>query len=103
MDFRPKFARKDDDPNGRCTRGLVFSLVQALTGAHGTLDVERPDVLPILLEERDEEIDGETDVGRQVVGLHGHVADGDGQAKHLLRKGKLNTKALDGQRDPCPA
>ena len=58
-------------------------LIEALAGAHGALDVERADVLPVLLEERHQEIDGETDVGGQFVSLHGNVADGDGQAQDL--------------------
>ena len=57
-----------------------------MAGTHGALDVERADVLPVLLEKRDQEIDGETDVGGQVIGLHGHVADGDGQAQDLRKK-----------------
>jgi len=60
-------------------------LEQALTGPHGALDVERTDVLPILLEERYQEIDGQTDVGCQVVGSHGHVARGNGETEHLLK------------------
>jgi len=60
-------------------------LVETLAGAHGALDVERADVLPVLLQKRNQEIDGETDVGGQVIGLHGHVADGDGQTQDLLQ------------------
>jgi len=60
-------------------------LEEALTGPHGALDVERTDVLPILLEERNQKIDGQTDVGRQVVSAHGHVASGHGETEHLLK------------------
>ena len=54
-----------------------------MTGAHGALDVERTDVLPILLQERHQEVDGKTDVGGQFIGDHRHVADRDSEAKHL--------------------
>ena len=63
-----------------------FRLVETLAGAHGALDVERADVLPVLLQQRDQEIDGQTDVGGQVIRLHGHVANGNGQAKDLVKK-----------------
>lgn len=52
--------------------------------AHGALDVKRLDVLPVLLEERDEEVDGEHDVGEQLVVGHLDVADGDTEAQDLL-------------------
>ena len=58
-------------------------LVETLAGAHRALNVERADVLPVLLEEGNQEIDGQTDVGRQIVGLHGHVTDGNGQTQDL--------------------
>jgi len=59
-------------------RGLLSTLIQTLAGTHGALDVERTDVLPVLLEQRDQKVDGQTDVGRQVVRLHGNVADSHG-------------------------
>jgi len=59
-------------------------LVETLAGAHGALDVKRAHVLPVLLEKRHQEIDGQTDVGGQIVGLHGHVANGNGQTQDLL-------------------
>jgi len=62
----------------------LHDLVETLAGTHGALDVERAHVLPIFLEQRHQEIDGETDIGGQVVRLHGDVAHGDGQAQDLL-------------------
>jgi len=59
-------------------------LVETLAGTHGALDVERAHVLPILLQQRHQEIDGETDVGGQIISLHGNVANSDGQAQDLL-------------------
>jgi len=73
------------DRKKRIIRTNKRKLEKALTGTHGTLDVERANVLPILLEERDEEIDGETDVGRQIVGLHGDVTRGHRQAEDLFK------------------
>merc|ERR1711962_55439 len=67
------------------TSSIVGKLEQALARAHRTLDVERADVLPVLLQKQNQEIDGQTDVGSRVVGTHGHVTDGDGQTEDLLQ------------------
>ena len=53
--------------------------------AHGRLDVEDLDVLPVLLEERDEEVDGELHVIDELLLGHSAVADGDVEAEHLLK------------------
>ena len=54
--------------DNRATKGDVPErLVEALRGTHGGLDVDRADVLPVLLEEGDEEVDGEGDVPHQLV------------------------------------
>ena len=79
----------------------LHDLVETLAGTHGALDVERAHVLPILLEQRHQEIDGETDIGGQVVRLHGDVADGDGQAQDLRGKLRSNEEFISsclGQR-----
>jgi hypothetical protein len=75
--------------------------------AHRRLQVKRLDVLPVLLEQRDEEVDacelqsvsereqrdnyqsGRTqhDVAKDLVVSHLDVADGDTQAEHLLQAG----------------
>jgi len=60
-------------------------LVKALAGTHGALDVERTDVLPVFLQKRDQEVDGETDIGGQVVRRHRYVADRNGEAQDLLQ------------------
>jgi hypothetical protein len=52
--------------------------------AHGALDVERANVLPRLLEERDEEVDGKHHVGDDLVVGHLDVANGDTEAEDLL-------------------
>ena len=66
-----------------------IELVNSLRGSHGALDVERADVLPILLEERHEEVDCENDVAAEVVLRHLHVTNTDGQTQHLQKK--INT------------
>lgn len=73
--------------------------------AHGRLDVERLDVLPVLLEEGDEEVDAyretgqitgvdghrgllirtQHDVGKNLVFAHLDVADSNTQAENLLQ------------------
>jgi len=52
--------------------------------AHGALDVQGSDVLPVLLEERHQEVDGGLDVVVQLVLGHFDAADGDTHAQHLL-------------------
>jgi len=60
-------------------------LVQALGLAHGGLDVERTDVLPVLLQQGDEEVDGKHNVAEQFFVFHVDVADGHTEAEHLLQ------------------
>ena len=60
-------------------------LVQSHWLAHGALDVQATDVLPILLEQRDQEVDGHLGVDIQLLVLHADIADGDSQAQHLLQ------------------
>jgi len=61
--------------------------------AHGRLDVKGLDVLPVLLEEGDEEVDAQHDVGEDLVLGHLDVTDGDTQAENLLEL------ELDGRLD----
>jgi hypothetical protein len=61
-----------------------IALVEALGLAHGALDVERLDVLPVLLEQGDEEVDGEPDVLAELVLREADVADAETHAQHLL-------------------
>uniref|UniRef100_A0A7S4B518 Uncharacterized protein n=1 Tax=Chrysotila carterae TaxID=13221 RepID=A0A7S4B518_CHRCT len=53
--------------------------------AHGGLDVKHLDVLPVLLEERDEEVEGKLDVLDDLRVGHAAVSDGDVEAEHLLK------------------
>lgn len=60
-------------------------------GTHGRLDVETLNLLPILGEERNEEVDGEGNVGNDLLLGHADVGDSDTKAESLLRlKGELN-------------
>ena len=58
--------------------------VQSLDGAHGGLDVETLHVLPVLLQQGDEEVHGQVHVLSQLLLSHLHVADGDVKAENLL-------------------
>jgi len=61
-----------------------YCLVDALGLAHGGLDVEGLDVLPVLLEEGDEEVDGNLDVSVNLVLGHLNVGHSDTEGKDLL-------------------
>jgi len=52
--------------------------------AHGGLDVQDLDVLPVLLEEGHEEVDGQLHVEGNVSGTHLDVGNGEGHAHDLL-------------------
>merc|ERR1711941_263573 len=60
------------------------NLVESDSWAHGGLDVERSHVLPLLLEERNQEVDAHVDVLDQLIVVHGHITDGNSQAQHLF-------------------
>lgn len=64
------------------------ALVQTLRGAHGALDVEGTDVLPVLLQQRHQKVDAQVDVLDQLILVHLHVADGHVQAQHLDKRRK---------------
>jgi len=75
-------------------------LVEADGLAHGGLDVERLDVLPVLLEQGDEEVDAEHDVSEDLVVVHVDVADGNTQAENLLElelDSRLDIRQLSGK------
>lgn len=85
----------------RHVQSVESGLVDAEGTAHGGLDVEALDVLPVLLQERDEEVHGETDVEVELVGLHLDVTDGDVHADDLLKlelDGRLHLLNLVGDR-----
>jgi hypothetical protein len=63
----------------------VSCLIHALWWGHGSLDGQASNVLPSFLQERDEVVDGQHDVGDQLVLGHADVADGDTHAENLLQ------------------
>ena len=78
----------------------IVILVEPLDGAHGGLDVETLHVLPVLLQQRHEEVHGEVDVLDELLLRHLHVPDGDAEAEYLLHlelDGGLEVKHLLGQ------
>ena len=68
-------------------------LVHTVGRRHGSLDDKAAHVLPALLEQRDEVVDGQHDVGDQLVLVHADVANGNTQAQNLLQL------ELDGRLD----
>lgn len=62
---------------------LLESLIETLGFAHGALDVERAHVLPVLLEQRHQEVDSQVDVVHKLVFCHLHVSNSHSQTEHL--------------------
>ena len=60
------------------------NLVQLEAGSHGGLDVDGLHVLPVLLEKRDKEVDGDGGVLTNLILTHLDVADSATEAKDLL-------------------
>ncbi|KAL2284381.1 hypothetical protein FJTKL_09077 [Diaporthe vaccinii] len=61
------------------------NLVETLGGRHGSLDGQASNVLPALLQQGDEVVDGQHDVADQLLLVHADVANGDTHAEHLLQ------------------
>lgn len=61
------------------------SLVEAPRRRHGSLDGQATDVLPALLQQGDEVVDGQHDVADQLLRVHANVSDGNTHAEHLLQ------------------
>jgi len=75
-------------------------LVDADGLAHGGLDVEGLDVLPVLLKKRDQVVDGHLDVDVKLLLILGHITDGDTHAEYLLElvlNGGTDLRALVSQ------
>ena len=62
----------------------THALVQSLNRSHGGLDVQTLDVLPVLLQQRHQEVHGQVNVLDQFLFSHANVADSDTQAENLL-------------------
>lgn len=70
-----------------CTQIIEYQstrLVETLGGRHGSLDGQATNVLPALLQQRDQVVDGQHDVANQLLLGHANVADGDTHAQNLL-------------------
>ena len=59
-------------------------LVQPLDRSHGGLDVQGLDILPMLLEQGDQEVHGQVNVLDQLFVGHVDIADGHRQTQDLL-------------------
>jgi hypothetical protein len=60
-------------------------LEQAVRLTHGRLQVQRLDVLPVLLQQRNEEVDRQHDVGNQLIFSHGDMTDSNTKTENLLQ------------------
>ena len=60
-------------------------LIDALGRRHRSLDGQAAHVLPALLQEGDEVVDSQHDVGDQLVLSHANIADSDTHAQNLLQ------------------
>lgn len=60
-------------------------LVETLGRRHGSLDGQATNVLPALLQQGHQVVDGQHDVADQLLLGHANVADGDTHAQNLLQ------------------
>jgi hypothetical protein len=65
-------------------KGAQIRSVETDRLAHGRFQVKRLDVLPVLFQQRDEEVDAQHGVGQDLIFSHLDMADSDTQAKNLL-------------------
>jgi hypothetical protein len=70
----------------------MTNLEDTLRATLGGLDDERLDVLPVLLEQRDEKVDRDGEVLNELILSEADVTDGDADAEHLLEL-KLDSAA----------
>lgn len=63
----------------------MIRLIESVWWRHGSLDGQGSHVLPSLLEEGDEVVDGQHDVGDQLILSHANVTNGDTHAENLLK------------------
>jgi hypothetical protein len=60
-------------------------LVEPVWRGHGSFDDQAADVLPALLQQRHEIVDGKHDVGNELIFAHLDVSDRDTHAENLLQ------------------
>lgn len=63
----------------------MTSLIQSSRRRHAGFDSQATNVLPSLLQQADQVVDGQHDVGDQLVLGHAHISDGDAHAENLLK------------------
>lgn len=68
---------------------MTESLIEALWLSHGALDVERSDILPVLLQQRHQEIHRQVDVVDQLILGHLDVTNGNSQTQNLRTISKI--------------
>jgi hypothetical protein len=61
------------------------TLVETLGRRHRSLDRQAAHVLPSLLQQRDKVVDGQHDVGDQLILGHANIANSDTHAENLLQ------------------
>merc|ERR1719348_1032388 len=61
-----------------------MKLIQSLKMDLGSLHMERLNILPVLLEQADQEVHGQVHVSHEVILSHGHIANSHGETEHLL-------------------
>jgi len=86
------------EPTPRATPSL--HLVEALGRRHGSLNGQTANVLPALLQKRDQVVDGQHDVGHQLLLGHTDVANGNTHAQDFLElefDGRLDLINLGAQ------
>lgn len=69
---------------------MINDLIKTVGFTHGALDVESSDVLPVLLQQRDQKVDWQHGVWCNLINAHLNVSDSDGQAQDL----ENNTKKI---------
>ena len=67
----------------------INDLIKTVGFTHGALDVESSDVLPVLLQQRDQKVDWQHDVGGNLINVHVNVSDSNGQAQDLENNKKF--------------
>lgn len=68
---------------GVCRVYCCPPLVEALGFPHGALDVQSSHILPVLLQQGHQEVDGQVDVVDELILCHLHVTDSHSQTEHL--------------------
>lgn len=87
----------------QCPKKFIAALsVQALGLPHGALDVQGTHVLPVLLQQGHQEVDGQVDVVDEFVLRHLHVTHGHGQTEHLGTAQRGHAHAEAHSKNPRP-